>query len=206
MSSRADFNGTYAKIVLLDKRVRGNLVLVRSDVGELVKVVLRNAVDLRCPDSKATEIGNGQRVTDDKASGVLGQGSINAREPRVPRTLCNLREDLSALDGVLLGVCRAREGASMDEGRRRPINTLTDVLDVGEELFDLEGRKGVPRVQAGKLASEDENGIGLRELHPIHLQDRHLAILEASGGLGASVRDCKPRRRTYLWQQRTGHS
>ena len=97
---------TYTKVVLGHEGLGGNLALVRRDVRELVKVVRGHPVDLGRPDGISAQIRNAQRVADNEARRALGQAGIDAREPRVPWSLGDLREDVRTLGWVGLGIRR----------------------------------------------------------------------------------------------------
>jgi hypothetical protein len=66
-------------------------------------------------------------------------------------------------------------------GEQGPAAPQTDVLDVSQELLNLESGQRFPGVQASKLAGEDEDGVGLRNLHAVDLQHWDLSVLEAAG-------------------------
>ena len=73
--------GRLVHVVLNHLGQIGNLLVVRSNVRELGKVVVRDAVDLARPQCKAAQVRNGQRLAHNEAGAVLGNGLVQALEP-----------------------------------------------------------------------------------------------------------------------------
>ena len=146
---------------------RGNLALVRNNVRPVVKVVRGHPVHVARPDGIRTQVGNAQRVADNEARGVAGQSTLNACKPaRHGWAGRHLAAQGRTLHQVRLGI--------------RGTEQRTDVVNVGQELLHLQSSQGVLRVQLGKLAGVDENGVGLRNLLVVDLQHGHLAVLEVA--------------------------